>query len=554
MNNSGETPVDIILQNLWVCCLGTPVEQSSIGICSDLISAGGYLTSVGVFKCRQLAFYSPETLDAPTSLIIGMPTFVVGQIAGKIEVESIELPEKFAPVFSQSEQDLERLLKSGADMTEVMEYYTQWPRGLEILLNSGLAPSHKTLSVALAADYKESIKLLLQTKNLCIGPQWLQTVSCSRDVELLELATQELVSRRKRLRLLAETYLPSTTLSRLRIQPDRLLNSAAADVYRSLKALSIDIGFAESEISWIVYSHIGSNITLADLLWKAGFRDMDERDDNDYTSLMNLSTDHYLSGGPVGLLEKAQWLITRGADPHLTRESLPAVLYMCYDLGLASYCNLEHLVSASFKFCDLSDRCLGLVRRILFDPCRDTCSCSYSPNGCSGLSRFMDAFFWNITYRKVDGDVYEQLAVALEDIAGALCSSCPQGIFDAMAPDVIRFITAHALQITHTCVCDRWGACPRSVCEKLQEDEITELSFVEHDLLQQHEDLFGDFLAKYKKGNEPLPRFITGYWSTKMRQALSFDNASPEEQAMALREIGVVLDSNADTSNSFESG
>lgn len=137
-------------------------------------------------------------------------------------------------------------------MNEVMNYYAQWPDGLALLLRSGLVPSYGTLAAAFAANCKGSIKLLLRTKSFCICPIWLQIVSSSHDHEILELAVQEIASRRKRLQILAQTYLPAEELSRLRIQSGRLLDSTAGDACRLLKAVSVDIGFAESEISWIV--------------------------------------------------------------------------------------------------------------------------------------------------------------------------------------------------------------------------------------------------------------------------------------------------------------
>lgn len=439
-----------------------------------------------------------------------------------------EVPEQLGPALSQSKSDLECLLRDGAELSGVLDYYVQWPVGLALLLNSGLVPSSRTLAAAFAANCEESIKLLIKTKSLCIDCNWLQIVSCSNDRQILELAAEELASRREWLQLLAETHLPSQKLSHLRIQPDCLLDSTAADASRLLKAASIDIGFPEHTTSWLVYRQTACNSTLAELLWEVGFRDTNGRDHNGFTCLMGLKDKYDYIDGPVALLKKAQWLISRGADPHQSRNGCPATFYICYDLGLGSYAFTQS-ENFTMELRQLNGQCLDLMRSLLFDPYRDVCNCPCSLYGCSGISRFLDGFLANI-YDHEESGIIDHLATALEAIASALSPSCLGSHYNLIAPDVLSFITARALHITHTCTC-------HAQYDSLPDDELAELLYIEARLHRMQEQLVEEFLLEYNNRDEALPLFIRGYWSERIGQVLS----PGEEEAQKLREIGVIL-------------
>jgi hypothetical protein len=343
----------------------------------------------------------------------------------------------------------------------------------------------------------------------------------------LELAVQEFASRRKSLQLLAETYLPSQKFSQLRIQPGCLLDSTAADAYRLLKSASIDIEFPE-HASWLVYRQISYNLALADLLWKAGFRDTSGRDYNDFTCLMGLKDKYDHIDDLSALLQKAQWLISKGADPYQKRNGCPAAFYICYDLGLASYSVTQH-ANLGVELRQLNGQYLELMRSLLFDPYRDACNCPYSSYACSGISQFLDGFLANI-YGDDESAIFDHLATALEAIASVLSPSSPKSIHDSMAPDVLSFITSHALHITHTCTC-------HAQRDNLPDYELAELLYIEAKLHRMQEQLMHEFLTKYKDRDEALPLFVRGYWSARIGQVLSPD----KEEAGKLREIGVIL-------------
>lgn len=77
------------------------MEQSSVDICSDLVSAGGYITSVGVSKCTQLKFYDNEVTTVPTRLIRDMSAFVVQRVAARVGFEGLS-PASRDPILANS--------------------------------------------------------------------------------------------------------------------------------------------------------------------------------------------------------------------------------------------------------------------------------------------------------------------------------------------------------------------------------------------------------------------------------------------------------------------
>lgn len=77
------------MQGMWGCCLGMPMEQSSVDICSDLVSAGGYITPTGVSKCTQLKFYDNEVTTVPARLIRDMSAFAVQRVAARVGFQGL---------------------------------------------------------------------------------------------------------------------------------------------------------------------------------------------------------------------------------------------------------------------------------------------------------------------------------------------------------------------------------------------------------------------------------------------------------------------------------
>lgn len=105
-------------------------------------------------------------------------------------------------------------------------------------------------------------------------------------------------------------------------------------------------------------------------------------------------------------------------------------------------------------------------------------------------------------------------------------------ILNIMAPDVTCFISPTALQIIHTCDCDRFCENTGTVCQRLPEDEVVELSFMEASLCKVVPT--SSMITQYEDINKPLPGFMTRYWSRTLRNDLPFVGTSTEEEAMAL--------------------
>ncbi|KAJ6000745.1 hypothetical protein N7481_001154 [Penicillium waksmanii] len=305
INDRGETPVDALLQS-FIGFRGQPGEETTIRICSDLFHRGGYMTPRGsrnIIKLNQPGSFSIDFCVYEKSPIIP----IIQQIAYQRDLEGgVDIPEELAPLTYRSEDLLNDLLRKGINLRWTLNYYTQWPKGLALLLQAGYVPNRITFLVAVDAKCSESVKLLTQTKGIWLEESNLIDISDNPNEEITKLVVQEFVNCRKRLQALAEIFLSSTELTRLKVQSGRLLGFQAAEAYRLLKKQSIEIDYTETPTGWLVYNSVGRDLELATRLWDAGFRDVDELNDNGETCLMQLMWGGFLEDRFRSGLEKGR--------------------------------------------------------------------------------------------------------------------------------------------------------------------------------------------------------------------------------------------------------
>lgn len=258
--------------------------------------------------------------------------------------------------------------------------YTQWPTGLSILLQAGCDPIWNSFRRACEADCKASVQILINNRKFQLGPDELRVVSLHHNPEIVQLTIQALVDRRRRLQDLAVACLPSEVLAQLQIRSDCLLNREAAKVYKLLTLHSIKVDDIEQEWEWSVYDAVGSNLSVAGRLWHAGFRDVDEVDDCGKTSLMRLDCFDFVACGPVPLLKKAYWLITKGSSTHRKKSGSPALHFLGHAIGFAISSLKNHEDVRSQLSC-LDENCRKLLWSIFYDDTRDCCDCACSVGG-----------------------------------------------------------------------------------------------------------------------------------------------------------------------------
>jgi hypothetical protein len=306
----------------------------------------------------------------------------------------IYLPEALDPLLTRRQSLLDSLLRKNIDMQWTIDLYSVWPEGLASLLRAGYNPGKTSLLRACEANCAQSIELLVSNPKSQLGNDVMMAVKRLNNSRVGELVAHALADRRKRLQSLAMTHLPGDVMAQLRLPSNSLLGFYAAKAYQLLKASGVILDAGEEEDGWLIYHSIGFNYDMANQLWNAGFLNVDEIDDQDFTSFMKL--DAWIGYGDEedelkGLFEMAAWLITKGADIDHKRSSSPALHYFGYAFGQA----VRNLASkVELEWFQASETCLELTKRIFLYNSQDACCCSCSVNGCCAVTRMLAGLFY----------------------------------------------------------------------------------------------------------------------------------------------------------------
>jgi hypothetical protein len=442
---------------------------------------------------------------------------------------------------------LYRFLKKGVDMATVLRDYTYWPRGLAILLQAGHKISPGIINAAWRANDVATFQLLFESRNLHPGCGDIHTISHPRhpNNEIRKIIVKALALRRRQLHDLALTHLPSETVSRLQIKSNSLLGFDSAEAYLLLKKQDLVIDMTEEEHGWLIYEAVGSDVQLADLLWDAGFRDVDDLNDVGETALMRLGNHDFQNPEeplPLGILEMAEWLISKGANINHMKSDSPALHYLGYSVG--SDTQLVSPWIKSDQFSQVSKSCKILMLKIFLNSAQDTCCCFCSPvGGCSALTRYLDGLF---PVRSTISHPFEKqfsaLVRMLQYFTIWLNPSYRQFFEDTVASQILRFLTFRILDITHTCAHNRHSAGQSSLMlESIDPEEVREIYEEEDLLIQELEYLASELLSEWKASKISFVEFLSKNWARHMDEVLPAKASLSDEELSRIRNIGVVL-------------
>lgn len=429
----------------------------------------------------------------------------------------------------RSKSHLISLLRKGVDLQQWITSYTQWPTGLALLLDSGYTPTRNCIVQACEVHCEESIKLLINTQKCYIGPRELK-IACNHQSEMImELVVIALVEHRKRLQTLAEAHLPEEVKSELGISHGTLMSVQAYKAYQLLVVSSVDVSNVKEETAWCVYDHVGANLKAADLLWNSGFRDVNELEYNQ-TSLMRLWWSPQTCSLEV-LLQKANWLIDKGADLYSRYEGYPALHFLGRGVGTVLH-SINDFEELNLQMHDLSQKSVDLMLTIFFDDNRDNCNCSCSLGGCSGLTALLGGYFSTNPDRDLE-ELVQRLSMVIARLARSLEPECQERFTSLIAPCVLRVITFRSLDISHTCTHEHW--------REMDEEEIEEIQDEMNPLIVELEDLLTEFHAKLKDLPWSFPDYLTRSWLVRMREFHASRREPSEEEIRQVLETGVVL-------------
>lgn len=464
-----------------------------------------------------------------------------------IHVDEISWRETLQPLLYRSMKLLTANLRKTNSIYDEIYHYVRWPPGPALLLKSSHVPIDGLLTVACYANCKESVMIVLNDNRCCIGKKDLFAVSSHPDPTIGTLIVNALLERRRRLQNLALEYLPKIVTHQLNIRPDTLLNVHAYETYNLLCAVSADLDIPLERESWSVLDCFGFNLQLADVLYEAGFRDVNYIDgagDNclsklrEYPYRFHDTIEHYL--------QTVIWFINKGADFH-HRSWDGEVLH---NLGSTIGSKLGLLVTSvgceRSKFHQniqyLSNDSIALLKMILHDDNSDACECVCSLNGCYPLTALLTKFSCECDIHDIR-ICCQLLADFLAVVLGGYYETPTEHDRKHFSATVLRFVTFWSLGLTHTCL--HYND-PGSRNIQIQTEEIEEIQDEERLTIMELEGLLEKFLVELEVLKLDLSSFIIGPWQTYMDSLLSSSRPQSAEEIHKILEIGVVIDDSVD--------
>ncbi|KAJ6014544.1 hypothetical protein N7540_009135 [Penicillium herquei] len=342
-----------------------------------------------------------------------------------------------------------------------------------------------------------------------------------------ELVVDSLAHRRKELQHLADINLPSNVLAeaQVRLQPNVLLGYCAGTLWQLLKSHGVETNFTEDE-DWLIYGVRNMDVQLAEILWNAGFKDVDEPDDQGFTQLMldnfRREDGYYSLQAFDKFVSFTNWLIQKGADPYRKRLNSPALHYVAQRFGFWLKAPVSLTLNPDYT------ESLKLMRLFQQDSHLDSCVCACSRHGCCVVTRLVQGSSNFDTKRHLHPS--KMLPTWYEHIHSPLGIDA---MFDANADALFRAITFEALKIEHTC--DHYET-PKDL------EEIKEIQFEWEESIQLLEELTDEFIFAYEQSNLSIFDFLEGYWNVRMEGIIFPSRSSRRKEIHQLRKIGIILD------------
>lgn len=461
-------------------------------------------------------------------------------------------------VLRRSESELLNVLKAhlhlinepnGSGLTP-LHLSIGWPSGIQILLDHGaeveVFDRHdlRPLDHAILRACLTSLTLLEKTNRPLQGlERALSAEKDERSNEILDYLINMEVNRRKDLQSLVLNHLPRSLVLRF-LAKDRLLDAHAVDTVIALKQHNVQIpaslSFDESRRT--VYHLRLLERDVAESLWNAGFRDINEPDCNGDTPLMQPGRSR------EDFLELVDWFEEKGVKTDDTVQHIHSLasfrgghhpaLCSCLPSGHTVMHVLANRVSINLFFGSIhSDWSRECFQRIVINEKQDKCKCACSSAGCRAVIIIIKPWIRKIQIALVELGTRERWI--LESWLFWLLRSIKNITSEEIILDVIRFLTFDTLGLTHTC-CRQEEEYPQNSTSFEDEDAIREIHDEEQEDLQLLEDLLSEFEQYRRRSNCCIRDFYFTYWRVRMKQVLSEETISNQDD---LREIGVSLHS-----------
>lgn len=391
--------------------------------------------------------------------------------------------------------------------------------------------------MAISSSQKELVALLLAAGWPISSLSFEMAAHLPEGLEIFRMLVDALVKRRQQLLTLAREKLPLSELA-LHADMDDVPGQSSEIIYKALHkhVPGIDqiIIIDDGEL-FPVYKWIGCNCRAAEILYEAGFINVEEG----HSPISCLLTP--LRDELCDYLDLCCWFLGKGASfySQFPGTSTLPIHHIAFVLG-------NQLCSDMYSSYSWGSRLLPcywetaiyrhgkLLKDVLTDTeHRDSCFCACFVGGCLPSTIFMSQATRGLDLRSDDAlaNFFKFLdSVASDDV---------KEMHDILAPVVLRLCTFELLHITHTC---RSHIMCHGTLGNVKISDVPEVQAEERHLIDRLEELVFEFEGKYKELNVPLPEFISGYWRDRMNEVEAEEEVFDEEEAQRMREIGVIVE------------
>lgn len=389
-------------------------------------------------------------------------------------------------------------------------------------------------------------------------------------LENFKAIVDALADRRRQLAELAKTVLSNSDYVMLVGSVIGLLDQTAYGVYKRIIESGYPVGPAlrVSQQHTSVY-HYYPNLTVekANLLYNAGFYNVDAPDKEGYTPLMVAATRYELSTGT----SLSKWLVSKGAD--LVRQVTPAGTLQIHflALGVGKWVRevIERIHSNSLgrsQHPDGSPQELAEITplvKLLFQEeylkVNDDCFCECSVRGCSTISILRKECLSGVP-QKACWRCYHESRRRYDQSNCDFLEQCPlryraaqfvfldwvlntiygrQGIPETIINDFIRWFLFLELGITHTCcTLYDWDSWKPRYPTSLSPDEISEIQDEEKELIAELEALCQEASLRWCNHTGSFVDFLQPFLQEVHERP---SRAFSRKDVRRMEEIGVVL-------------
>lgn len=382
----------------------------------------------------------------------------------------------------------------------------------------------------------QSALLLLKYRPV-ITLDGLNAAISSRDTAVLKSTICILAAQRHELLDVALRHLPHEQIRKQGLSKGGLLDSSALSIQNALVERGINPSLCGNKDGNTVYSTMGADLGVAELLHEAGFIDLNQRGEGGNPPIVVIAS---YSVSLVSFAAMADWMICKGADLYIPSwHGYPAIFDVASELGTllqmthyddcsihsdthcTSSCELESILSTHVGGVDF-------ISTVLSDDTRDDCFCACSQGGCPPLTRLLRSYYPPSRLARRTDWIHPEVVGQLQDL---MCQSSKMGSWKTTVSAILRYLTFEALEMTHTCQCssnlttgDQDTNRFRGVGDK--KSSICQL-----------DELMVEFDRKYDELGVGIRQFLEGYWHSRIDEVLQEHHIYPDEVMKIFGEI-----------------